>query len=151
MFLGVEYLVDGDPVRVALDTRNGCVPVATRNGGCLMTLVGQGEKFVDRSPGQFQGWPEGSVVTLDTLHQPAGLWIKWRSHVRPVKIAVTRFFYTDALGYRTPHDLRAGEFLQGALLSKKVFERVYFVVVPQPGTTPQEHCWWPRIIGTAQS
>ena len=57
----------------------------------------------------------------------------WRSSVRPVKIAVSSFFYADSLGFRRQHELAAGEFLQGALLSRRLFERVYVVVVPVPG------------------
>ena len=150
MFLGVEYFLEDRPVRVAIDRRDGRVPVATRGGGWVMMLVGQGERFVDESPGQFQGWPEGSTVGLEMLRSPSGLWQKWRAHTTPVKIAVTRYFYADALGFRRQHDLASGQFLQGALLSKKVFERVYFVVVPAPNSNPEDNKWLPRIVGNAK-
>jgi hypothetical protein len=149
MFLGVEYLVDGTPMRVAMDRRDGALPIATRGGGYLRVFMGQGEAFVDESPGHFLGWPEGNTVTLDMLARPSGMWQQWRNSVRPVKIAVARFFYTDVLGYRTQCDLHPGEFLQGALLKKRIFERVYVVVVPQPGTPPEADYWWPRIVVAA--
>jgi hypothetical protein len=147
MFLGVEYFTDEVPINIDISMRDQALPVLTRSHGRRMVPMGQGEPFIDQSPGHFLGWPEGNLVTLNTLHQPTGLWVKWRRSVRPVKIAVSRFFYSDALGYSTQHDLKTGEYLQGALLVKKVFERVYFVVVPQPGSAPAENRWWPRIIG----
>jgi hypothetical protein len=145
MFLGVEYFVDGEPVRVAIDRRDACVPVATRGGGCIMMRVGHTETVLDHSPGRFQSWPEGNTVSLALLRNPAGPWIRWRSSLRPVKIAVSSFFYADSLGFRRQHELAAGEFLQGALLSRRLFERVYFVVVPAPAKDEPEN-WWPRIV-----
>ena len=47
MFLGVEYLLDGEPVRVALDRRDQEVRVATRDGRCVMKQVGHTERVVD--------------------------------------------------------------------------------------------------------
>ena len=148
MFLGVEYMVDGDTMKVWLGTRSQAVPVAMRSGARMMVMVGQRSEYVDKSPGLFLSWPEGDTVTLDTLANPTGLWQQWRKSTRPVKINVARFVYTDALGYPKRHDLQPGEFLQGALVEKKLFEQVYFVIVPQPGTKPEEDRWWPRIVST---
>lgn len=120
MFLGVEYVLEDRPVHVAKALRDGWVPVATRGGCCRMMPVSQGERFIDDSLGQFQGWPEGSTICLDMLLSPSGLWQKWCAHTRPVKIAVARYFYADDLGFRRQHDLVSGQLLQGALLSKKV-------------------------------
>lgn len=147
MFLGVEYEVDGKPVRVATGMVGKSLPVATRGGGFRLIPMGQGEPFVDQSPGLFQGWPPGDTVTLEMLAKPTGLWQKWRS--RPVKIAVACFFGTNDLGYTRRHNLKPGEWLQGALLEKKSFERVYFVIVPQRGTTPSDNCWWPRVVSAS--
>lgn len=147
MFLGVEYLVNGSPMRVAMDIHGGRVPVATRSGRRVIVQVGQGEPFIDESPGQFQAWPTGNTVALQTLLNPTGLWQEWRRCTRPVKIAVTRYLYADALQFRRQHDLARGQFLQGALISKRLFERVYFVVDP---VSPTGDKWLPRIVGGAR-
>lgn len=147
MFLGVEYQLDDRVVRVAVDRVDGVVPIATRGGGCRMVGVGQGAPFVDRSPGRFQSYPEGTLVSLDVLRKPSGPWLRWQTQVRPVKIAVSCFFYADALGFRRQQTLKPGQFLQGALLSKPLLERVYFVVVVAPGNIAAAGPWWPRVVG----
>jgi hypothetical protein len=126
MFLGIEYIVDGEPVRIAIDRRDACVPVATRGGGCVMMLVGHTETVLDQSPGRFQSWPEGNTVSLDTLRHPTGPWVRWRASVRPVKIAVSSYFYADELGFRRQHELASGEYLQGALLAKRAIRARLF-------------------------
>ena len=50
--------------------------------------------------------------------------------MRPVKIPAARFFDTDKLEYPVAHDLKLGQFVQGALLEKELRSesRVYIVI-----------------------
>jgi len=59
---------------------------------------------------------------------------------------MARFYDDDALGYKRAHDLKPGELQQGALVKKPLFERVYFVLMPEPGTRPEQDRWWPRVV-----
>lgn len=148
MFIGVEYFVDEKAVRVSVDRRDQQVPVLLRRGGYTLVPLGEGEKVEGRSPGNFHSWPENCVVTLPMLKAPQGLWRRWRSAVRPVKVPVARFYDTDTLGYPRAHDLQPGQYLQGALVLKsRTNYRVYFVIVLEPNTTVQEGRWSPRVVG----
>lgn len=148
MFLGVDYEIDGVRKVVAVGDINARLPVATRGGGYRLMELGHGEPFADNSPGLFHSWPAGDTVPLDILHKPTGLWHRWHSSVTPVKIAVARFWYSEEpFHINCKRDLRPGQFLQGALLTKDLVQRVYFVVVPQPGAAPDADCWWPRVVG----
>jgi hypothetical protein len=147
MFLGVEYVLDGAPLRVSAHGRDKPLPVKLRGGGFRLVPVGAGDIEPDHSAGHFHSWPADTMVTLDMLRNPTGLWQRWRAATHAVKIPVARFYDDDALGYARAHDLKPGQFLQGALLRKASVERVYFVIVPQPGSALDMDRWWPRIIG----
>ena len=69
--------------------------------------------------------------------------------MRPVKIPAARFFDTDKLEYPVAHDLKLGQFVQGALLEKELRSesRVYIVIALAPGSTVNEGRWWPRVVG----
>ena len=53
------------------------------------------------------------------------------------------FYARPPLYQRETHNLNPGEFLQGALLHKRIFERAYVVVVPQPSTADE---WCPQVV-----
>jgi hypothetical protein len=136
MFLGIEYVLDGAPLRVSAYERDQKIPVRRRSGGFQLVPLGAADILPDHSAGHFHSWPDNTMVTLDMLNHPSGLWQRWRASIRPVKIPIAKFFDDDALGYPRAHELKPGQFLQGALLTKSSIERVYFVIVPEPNTTP---------------
>ena len=55
MLNGLEYGVNGAPVRITLGMAYQVVPVIMRSGGYRLTQLGQGDVFEDHSPGQFWG------------------------------------------------------------------------------------------------
>jgi hypothetical protein len=148
MCIGIEYFIDDKPVRVDLSMRDRRVPVRMKGGGFKLFPLGPGELVeVDKSPGNFNSWPADNYVTLQMLYNPDGLWKRWRSAVHPVKIPAARFYHQDALGYPKAHDLKPGQFLQGALVKKSPLSaRVYFVIVLAPNCTVQDGRWWPRVV-----
>jgi len=131
---GVEFEVQGIPVKVYFPNPEAKLPVKTKSGDLQMVPWGRRKEQVSKLP--MGGW-----ARLDSIEN--GTWEKYAPI--PVKIKISRFMEKDK--HRTSHwfELKTQEFLQGLLVQNKDEQRVYVVTVDSASDN-SIHDRWPRII-----
>jgi hypothetical protein len=146
---GIEYLRDGERVRVWFDAVEPDLPVRLRGGG--ITFVRWGARracyFAEDNIG-------GHVKKLSGRElRPArdiraGKWASYEP--KPVRILASRIIQInpDTLGPAF-FALNQGEYIQGLLASISHHKRVYVVTVPAPAEYADRWPEWPRIVPVA--
>jgi hypothetical protein len=148
MCVAVRYVVDGRMQVVACGVADSVLPILIRSG--VMRWVEWGAPRAHHvsspdAPGYVLKLPEGHWVALDTLR--AGVW--WQYKPKAVKIAASAF------GVYVPSgdvilerwiELKAGQYIQGALATVFAQQRVYVVTVTPPAEYAEVRPCWPRIV-----
>jgi hypothetical protein len=137
MCADIEYLRDGEAVRIYYDSRSPDLPVRERGGAIRFYRWGARRAcyYADDNIGGAKKFPEEEDIR-------AG---KWKSYEpRPVPILASRIIQIDRMIGRVYFPLKPSEFIQGLLASIGVHLRVYVVTVPAPAEYADR---WPEARG----
>jgi hypothetical protein len=150
MCIAVQFSVNDEQRTVEASDGDVSLPVMSRG---RLSWIGWGNPVTNAicdpdSPGRFQQFPAGYWVTLDNLKSTSGsAW--WKFKPQPTQIAVSAFqVLIERDGIALDHwiNLRAGEFIQGAIATLFGVRRVYVVTTTPPTGYESAAPYWPRIV-----